>query len=426
MAATIHYSVNPDATGDLKVASDITIAGGAGAAVFTAAQTGNIGVGYRVISSNVDGYISEMTDSTNAIIVDALGAAHGNVAQESLTSISSEYLSFAALEAGCTDANHTNSTDWVSSEYAVNAWSYYDETDGTLDTATVVISTATTNSTYNLNWRTPNGGTESINVQRSEDGVFDTSKYLLRAATTGRLVRAGDSSFSMDGTFIDGIQLDNTEAGSSVANVIEPASGITGLIVDHCIFNSTNGGVGVRCTSSSASATFQNTIIFFDGTRLSTSEGVQVSAGTLVFKHVVINNFDDGIENDGGTITITNGVVFGNGTDFDDGGGTITASYCASDSGFGTNAQTLDDTSDYANEFTDAPNLDYSLVSGGVCVNNGTDAGVTNDIIGAERSQGSGFDIGPHEFPEAGAAGAIMNQLQGSNLGADLFNGTLL
>ena len=48
-----------------------------------------------------------------------------------------------------------------------------------------------------------------------------------------------------------------------------------------------------------------------------------------------------------------------------------------------------------------------------------------NNSIGA-YAQGGLNDIGAYEKAEAAAVGAIMNQMQGPNMGADLFNGTLL
>jgi hypothetical protein len=111
-----------------------------------------------------------------------------------------------------------------------------------------------------------------------------------------------------------------------------------------------------------------------------------------------------GIQRTDGTIITTNNTVFDNSDDFN---GTMTIANCASDDGDGTNAQTLNSTSNYANEFTDYAGAvsDVSLVSGSSCIGNGTDdpgSGLySDDIIDVLRS--STWDIGAFEFVAAAA-----------------------
>ncbi len=412
MATDIYYSCSPFGTGDIKVASDITIAGGSGAATFTVAQTGNIGIGCHVISSGVDGYISEMTDSTHATIVTALGAAHGNVAQEGLTSIAHEYASISALEAGFTDASHANTTDLVASDYVINACCYYDHDDSTLDTTRVTITFGTSDATRYFNMITPNGGTESINVQRSETGIFDTAKYAIEADSASGLVRISDSGNQQHGTRITGIQIH--DVGTSASNeCIANVNSTTDIIIDKCILNCGTGGDGIFINGATTTMVIKNTTVYNPGTQGGSSEGIYVAnVGTCDIYNCTVYNFNDGIERDAGTVTVTNCAVFGNADDFD---GTMTISNCASDDGDGSNAQTLDSSSGYANEFTSVAGDDFSLVSGGVCGENGTDlsgSGVTDDIIGTSRPQSTNYDISAYERIVAGGGGGrIMSSL---------------
>jgi len=49
--------------------------------------------------------------------------------------------------------------------------------------------------------------------------------------------------------------------------------------------------------------------------------------------------------------------------------------------------------------FVDPPNHDYRLRSNSPALNSGLDVGLSTDIVGTPRKQGSGFDIGAYEMP---------------------------
>ncbi len=172
--------------------------------------------------------------------------------------------------------------------------------------------------------------------------------------------------------------------------------------IDSCIFASTNtgsGSHGIYIGGSFGVHKIFNTIVY-DNVN---SSGIHISAGTDVdILNCTIEGCSKGIECSGGTVDVANCAIFNNGDDFS--GAFNSISHCASDDGDGTDAQTLDSTNDYENEFTDAPNHDYSLVSGSVCVGNGTDdpgSGLfSDDIIGSTRS--SPWDIGAFEYVSGG------------------------
>ncbi len=80
------------------------------------------------------------------------------------------------------------------------------------------------------------------------------------------------------------------------------------------------------------------------------------------------------------------------------------ADHCASDDGIGTNAQTLNSTNNYENEFVDYANKDFRPVIGAKSVNNGTNdpaSGLfSTDILGIARL--FSWDIGPFEYVTGG------------------------
>lgn len=109
------------------------------------------------------------------------------------------------------------------------------------------------------------------------------------------------------------------------------------------------------------------------------------------------DNHGQGLREAAATFVAKNCAVFNTSDDFNS---ITTIENCASDDGDGDNPQTLDDTDNYAAEFTDMPNGDFSLVLGSVCIENGQDnpgSGLYSvDIIDIARS--STWDIGAFEY----------------------------
>jgi len=136
-----------------------TIAISSGTATFSVAQKGDIGVGCYVSSSNVSGYISEMTDSTHAKIITATGGTHADVSSEALGAIYHPYASINDAVAGSDDANHLNTADLTSGDGFNLFWPCY---GATADTNATTISGYTTGTTNRIKLYTPQGGTECI------------------------------------------------------------------------------------------------------------------------------------------------------------------------------------------------------------------------------------------------------------------------
>ena len=376
MAANVYYSSSPFGSGDIKVASNISIAGGAGAATFSVAQTGNIGVGCHVISSGIDGFISEMTDSTHATIVTALGVAHGNVTSETLTSIAHEYASISAYEAGFTDASHINDTDLTNADVAAFCPCYYDHDDQTLDTTATQISFGTTGATQYLQFYTPMGGTESINNQR-HSGVWDANKWALDISASGGGPLNIDESFVR----IIGLQVRH-QATSLNRKVIDIFStGTTSYKVYSNIVRgdaaSTGVTDGIFTGSGGVTAEIWNNVGYdFTGAGILTNF---THTDTTIY-HNTIHNSVSGFDLNSKNPTAKNNIGQSNTTDYANIASATTSNNVDEDG-------TGDITGAVA--FTDEANDDFSLASGDtVAAGAGTDltGTVDVDIIGTARS----------------------------------------
>lgn len=154
---------------------------------------------------------------------------------------------------------------------------------------------------------------------------------------------------------------------------------------------SSSGNVGFNCNDSGATLTIYNSIVYgFTST---------------------------GILNSNGTVEVVNSAVFATGDDFS---GTITITNCASDDGDGTNP-VAPSGGDWANEFSDPANGDFTLLNTGnlydAGVGPGSDANVpTTDIDGDARS-GATCDIGADEYVAAGGETISATAADGISLG---------
>ena len=418
--ADVFYSVRPAGAGsgsDLKVACNIVIA--SGVATFSAAQTGDIGVGCYVLSTNTDGYISEMTDSTHAKILTALGATHANVSSEALTSIYHPYASLSAAEAGSTDANHLNSVDLTAEGADVKLfWPCY---GATVDSTACKIDSYTTDATHYITIYTPQGGTESINAWRHKGKWSNSYFHLVPGAGTYEALYL--SATGSNYTRIIGLQVDSTST-HAWSRCIE----VRGLncTIDSNIVKKTGAGgrgYGIACSSGVSRKAYVINNLVIDTYK----NGISfLSYGSYIINNTVINAGDYGIyhpaSNDG---SITRNNIVANSTTADFSSNHETNCISSDTSANGTNCYA---SATMADIFTDYSGGDYTLKSDGDAVDNGyNESGVVDtDIIGTSRPQSTVWDIGAFEFSVAVTAGAIINQFQKANLGADLFNGSLI
>jgi len=291
------------------------------------------------------------------------------------------------------DATGTGTgVDWTNAYTSLNAWEAAEQTDlvadgnnhtvhlrssaGGDDTTAVTITGWTTDATH------------LITVTQDDfpaDGVLDETKYLL----FNNDARPRTLDIQNEFVNIDKLQLKTVAAGTASRTLNYKGTGSQNLNMSKCILFGSGLPAYALIYDTNGIVSVVNAII--------TGHGVGVlpySATTGMF-NATVYGCTTGIAQGSGTVTATNCAVGNNTDDFS---GTITVDHCCSDDGDGTNAQGPLSGS-WANEFTDAANGDFSLVSGGNCIDNGTNTGApSEDIIGTARPQNVTTDIGAYEF----------------------------
>lgn len=398
---SVYYAVCPGTGGtDDKKTGSPTITISSGVATLSVAQTGNIGQGFRITydTSKVC-FISKVNSSTSFDVVTATGGTPSDEASAvTVNSITADYASLSAAEAGASDANHLNTSDLETATITLNLMCY---AGASADTTAFVIDGYTTTPTYCINIIVSNGGTQSIATNRHQ-GAWSSSCYYLQAApSTGN----GCIKFQDPDIHLIGLQIDKTNnVGDTACLYYGPSNGA--YTVDRCILRSSYGTLsnqyqsGIETYGSGISTLdVTNTIIYGFAGSTTPMGGTDLSSSgfTVTLYNCTIFSCRDGVNRSGGTVSATNCAVFSNTDDFN---GTITVTYCASDDADGTNAIDLNENAsgEWAACFTDYSNGDFSVKdTDSHLYDAGTDlsAYFTTDIIGTTRST---WDIGAFEY----------------------------
>jgi len=312
-----------------------------------------------------------------------------NQGETAVTSIHHVWATLAAFEGAFTGGSFINNTSLVAADVVAHCCWYYDHDNYTIDSILVEIDwSGTSDATRRLIIFTPTGNAESINNQR-HSGIWDANKSIMENAGVGDSVITNTEEYVK----LQGLQVAIT-GGNNEAAILN--GGI--LEVDSCIARvPETADMGIDTSGVATIFIIKNTIVY--GSVAQADEGVRstVAGCNISILHSTVYNWDDGIERDSGTVTVTNCAVFLNGDDFD---GDQTITFCASDDEDGSDSQLLDSTNDYKDEFTDAPNGDFSLPEGSICIGNGTSLaasqGIWRDIAGNERKATP--DIGAFEY----------------------------
>ncbi len=321
------------------------------------------------------------------------------------------FLVLASSCAWAADLAFTIDTDGVSGDYSsLNAWNtaqQQDLTDAGGDTMTVTCSATTgvadTTAMSILGWTT--GATTDITVIGGDfpaNGQFDSSAYRMTFTDV-------DNAMSIRENYVTVEKLQFSISGTTGTrrgiNIFQQDAG-NDIIVDSCIFlgsfSGTGGGQGIIANDADLIVKICNlTVTGFISCADADFYGIfDAAATTCNIFNCTVYNCGTGIRNGD---AVTNCISATNNDDFNPGSATIT--FCGSDDGDGTSSQDAV-TGDWDNELTDANGTpaDFSLVSGGNMIENGTDdpsSGLyTDDIISVARS--STWDIGAFEFVAAG------------------------
>lgn len=235
--------------------------------------------------------------------------------------------------------------------------------------------------------------------------AWDSNKYTLSTTNSSQILLG----FTYQGNVtVQNIQLYHNGSNSApYALEIAPTGGTATYTIRNVKSRVEGSGTGTGrafsySTSQSYTVRFINCTAQQVGSPGGRRDGINGSATPTVHVYnCAIEGFSGtgafGINN---TDTVTNCAVFNNTDDFGASAGTI--SYCASDDGDGTNAQTG---ATWANEFNAYTTGDFTLLSGSTkCKDNGlTDPAsglFSDDITGATRS--GSWDIGPSEYASGG------------------------
>ncbi len=386
---SVYYAVCPGTggTNDKKTGSPtITIA--SGVATLSVAQTGNIGQGFRITydTSKVC-FISKVNSATSFGVVTATGGTPSDEASSvSVDSITADYASLSAAEAGASDANHLNTSDLVTATTILNLVCY---AGASADTTACTVDGYTTSADYCINIYVPSGGTQSLSNNRHA-GIWDTSKYRLDPG-------AGYTPLTVDDNYVylDGLQ--TLTSGTSNYRYGITSSGAQGFQIRNCLVRFTSTGnycVGIVFEVGAGTGRIENCIVWGVSGGYGCI-GIDTSASnytSINVRNCTVFGCYVGYGSAYGDTTFTNCAAFNNTDDFNAPGCTI--SYCASDDGDGTNAVDLADSAaswDAQFKDYDATNPDVSLVGNSLLLMTGigpdSDANVpTTDIAGNPRA----------------------------------------
>lgn len=414
-AANVYYSVGQSAT-DLSnngssqtctVGGDCTLTISGGTATFNFAQTGNIGVGDRVTYNTTSiAYISGKISQTQWTLVTATGGTPANVTDQTVNSITREYTSLSAAEAGASDANHINNISLIAADVVLNLPCYYDTG---ADTAAVTIDGWTTDATRYIWIYTPNNTATESNQSQRHGGMWNTEKYRLEVSGTSAIeVRANYVE-------IEGIQIDKTSTGYPDFGIYGSAITNAGsLTISRNIIKRNPGSstisIGIRFYDTDWTSYIYNNIIYDFNNAVNGDFGVnwRYSGTSYVYNNTFQNNAVavGRHTTNGGTVYLKNNLFsdsYGE-VGYGDTVGMVAADcdYNATNlSSLGYTAQAHDRVSQTFS-FVDAPNFDFHLSEDDTAaLDAGTDlsSDFSTDIDGNTRT--GTWDIGADEFGSA-------------------------
>jgi peptidoglycan hydrolase-like protein with peptidoglycan-binding domain len=409
----VYYSVGQTST-DLKIGSPaVTITGGA--AVFSSAQTGNIGVGDEVTyASGQIAYISGKTssDQHHWTLETATGGVPADVTNATVTSITRAYTSLEAAVTGATDSDHLNGSDLAELNVILNFPCYYDTGPDTGSGVRILNTDITTPTNY-IQIYTPIDTVNQVNKSQRHDGAW-TASGAYEIDTTGQYAIRIDTNYAR----IIGMQVSATISGSFARTLMfDGISGSGGyIILDSNILRATMVGApsdaeGIGFTSPPAgpNATITNNVIYgYTGNSLDAGMYLKGLGTYFVYNNTVYNSYDGFLSTRNGTTQVP--IVFYKNDLAQD---TI-AGYSTSFTTIGTSTNNLSDHADAPGSntqtsktisFINPSNGDFHLLySDTAALDKGVDLSAdanyafTNDIDGQTRPYNSVWDIGADEY----------------------------
>lgn len=411
----VYYSIGQSTTTNLETGSS-TITLTSGAAVFSIAQTGNIGVGDQVVygPSSTIAYISGKTNANDLDwnLVTARGGTPQDISGATVLGIHRAYVSLKAAVTGMTDSNHVNNSNLVLANVAVNLPCYYDSGPDT--TSVILASTTITGLSNYLNIFTPNNTSTQANFSQRHQGVWTSSgAYSL-------VVSGGGAALDIrtNYTRITGLQIELVSS-SSFQRVLRtdsmPGSGgsvvLESNIVQAQISGSSNSDDGIGGGSPAATPTvfiLNNIVYGLNGT--SSDIGIAVASGTYyLYNNTAYNNYTSYAWGGSGhttSVSLKNDIAQDDTAGYTNGAGTnnvdASSTNNLSDHGDapGASAQssiTLQFASTTGSNFHLSA-IDNNAIGHGANLTNDPNRAFTHDIDGQVRPSSGAWDIGADEY----------------------------
>jgi hypothetical protein len=406
----VYYSVGQSSSNLMTGSSTVTIS--SGAAVFSIAQTGNIGVGDAVTynTSNV-AYIASKTNSNDLdwSLVSATGSIPANISGATVNSITRAFTSLSGAISGMTGANYLNNTSLVSADVIVNLSCYYDTGP---DTTAVSIGVVTGPSNY-VNIYTPNNTSTQSNYSQRHTGKW-TSTGAYQMVPTGSPQYA--IQINSNYVRITGLEMKLVSNQPYQRGIMMDDVGGSGgyIVVDSNIvqMQETSGGggdaIGANDPGAGPAVAILNNIIY-DSNTTSSLAGIAVASGTYYIYNNTVYNFSTGYILTGTTQTTNiyaiNNIAQDSGTSGYAIGYTINASSTDNlsdqDDAPGTkpeNQMTVNFLSTSTDNFLLAP-LNPYVIGQGANLSADPNHSFNSDIAGDTRPSGTtAWDIGADEY----------------------------